>query len=300
MIDVALKYFYEAVNCGSIRLASDRLQIAPSAISRQIAQLERRLQTTLLERSRTGIELTEQGKLVSAYIQAAMKDAERLKSTIDELSNLRTGKVIIAAVEAAIGRVLPECIKEFHSRFPGVSVGIRILGSHQVAEAVLKEEADIGIALDAPMRSELLLRTRWAQPLHLILRPEDEALLPEGDVTLPFILALPHVLPDRSFGIRSLVERSAAKQNVKPNPFVETNSLDAAKAVVTAVGGVTILPLEAVYREAAAGTLISRSIVDPIFSRATIDVVTLRQARVSKAADVLLGFVRRSVAGYKS
>jgi DNA-binding transcriptional LysR family regulator len=59
MLGPALRYFMEVVDCGSIRLAADRLQIAPSAISRQIQVLDHRFRAALLARSRTGMEATE-------------------------------------------------------------------------------------------------------------------------------------------------------------------------------------------------------------------------------------------------
>jgi DNA-binding transcriptional LysR family regulator len=72
-------------------LAADRLQIAPSAISRQIKLLEHQLGTELLTRNRLGIALTEQGRLVVSFAQGTRREIEQLKSAIDDLSELRRG-----------------------------------------------------------------------------------------------------------------------------------------------------------------------------------------------------------------
>lgn len=300
MLDPALRYFMEVVHCGSIRLAADRLQIAPSAISRQILQLEHRLGATLLVRSRTGIEATEQGTLVADYVQSAKRDLDRLKSSIDDLSGLRRGRVVLAAVEATQGRVLPDCISAFRARFPGVDLEVRILGTHQVTEALLKEEADIGIALDPPLRNELLLRMRWPQPLQAVMPPNHELAQQAGNPLLKDVLVWPHILPDRSFGIRSLIERAAAKADVATRPFLETNSLDVAKTLAVSTNALTVLPPEALFRELAAGVVVARKIDDTLLARAAIDVMTLRTRPLSKAAETLLGFVRRSIADHKA
>ena len=300
MVDPALRYFMEVVQCGSIRLAADRLQIAPSAISRQIQVLEHRLGATLLVRSRTGIEATEQGRLVADYVQCAKRDFDRLKSSIDDLSGLRRGRVVLATVEATQGRVLPECISAFRAQFPGVELEVRILGAHQVAEVLLKEEADIGIALDPPLRNELLLRMRWPQPLQAVMQPGHQLAHQSESLCLKDVLARPHILPDRSFGIRSLIERAATKAGVVTRPFLETNSLDIAKTITASTNALTVLPPEALFRELAAGCLIARKIEDTLLAKATIDVMTLRTRPLTKAAETLLGFVRQSIADHKA
>ena len=300
LIDVALRYFIEVIHCGSIRSASDRLQIAPSAISRQIQILEQRLGAPLLVRNRTGIKPTKQGELVAGYARSITREMDRIKAAIDDLSSLRNGSVTIAAVEATIGRVLPESIHAFRLKFPGIHINVRILGTHQVAEAVLREEAEIGIALDPPLRSELLLRTRWSQPLQAVMRPDHELAGIGQVLTLSDVLAQPHILPDRSFGIRTLLDRAATKSKLATSPVIETNSINATKNLVIASSCVTVLPPEAVSRELASGTLVCMAIDEPLLSKATIDVITLRTPRVSKAADALLAFVRRSVADCKA
>ncbi|WP_336935794.1 LysR family transcriptional regulator [Acinetobacter soli] len=57
-----IKFFFEAVNKGSVRAAADALDVAPSAVSRQISQLEQELAVTLIERHRRGIKATEAGE----------------------------------------------------------------------------------------------------------------------------------------------------------------------------------------------------------------------------------------------
>lgn len=298
MLDAALRYFLEVAECGSIRLAADRLQIAPSAISRQIKLLEHQLGAELLTRNRLGIALTEQGRLVVTFAQGARREVEQLKTAIDDLSSLRRGVVRLAIVEATIDRILPVCISRLRLKYPNIDFSVSMLGTHQVAEAVLRRDADIGVALDPPLRSELLLRMRWPQPLRAVARPDHPVRQAAGK-TLATVLQHPHVLPDRSFGIRTLIERSATKLGLATHPFLEANSLGALKAIVQATDAVTILPPECVLREEAAGQLASFGIDDPVLSRAAIDVITLRTPALSKAASTLLTYLRRAIADHR-
>ena len=62
-------YFYEAVRCGTIRAAADWLNVAPSAVSRQIGLLETELDASLVERHARGVKPTEAGQFVIEYFR---------------------------------------------------------------------------------------------------------------------------------------------------------------------------------------------------------------------------------------
>ena len=73
------RYFNEVAETRSIRRAADRLHVAPSAISRQIAILERMLGSLLLERTNTGIQLTTAGLVLERYTRQMFRDLERVQ-----------------------------------------------------------------------------------------------------------------------------------------------------------------------------------------------------------------------------
>ena len=298
LLNPSLLYFVEVARCGSIRHAADRLHIAPSAVSRQISLLEHELGAPLLVRSRRGVTLTEQGQLVSDFMNGARRDLERLRGSIDDLTELRSGHVSIASVEAATGRVLPACLTAIQNMHPGISVQVRIAGTHQVAEAVLREEVDIGIALDPPYRSELLLRMRWPQPLQAVVGPR-HPLAGSGAVSLAAVLGVPHSLPDRSFGIRTLIEKAALQAGIASAPLVESNSLDMLKCLAASGHSVTVLPPEAVIRESTAGQLCVLPLEDRVLARASIDVFTARSRPLPRASAMVLAALKRAVAGHR-
>ncbi len=98
-----LHYFVEAVRLGSVRAAADALDIAPSAVSRQIAQVEAELGVDLIERHRRGITPTEAGRLVLDYFRQRQTQLDGLRDAIADLQGLRTGRVVLAIGEGFIG-----------------------------------------------------------------------------------------------------------------------------------------------------------------------------------------------------
>lgn len=95
----ASRYFLEVVHLGSIRLAADRLHVSPSAISRQIAKLEREFGETLLDRRSNGVELTAAGKIAADHFGSIIDQVDLIKGEISDLRKLKSGSVSMATVD---------------------------------------------------------------------------------------------------------------------------------------------------------------------------------------------------------
>ncbi len=106
------KYFNEVAETGSIRRAADRLHIAPSAISRQIALLEHSLGVMLLERTNSGIRLTPAGMMLERFTRKICRDLDRIHESIKNLKGLREGEVKIWVIEAVV-----QTIPAYHDAF---------------------------------------------------------------------------------------------------------------------------------------------------------------------------------------
>ncbi|WP_339561375.1 LysR family transcriptional regulator, partial [Pseudomonas sp. EA_65y_Pfl1_P113] len=98
-------YFDEVARRGALRRAADVLHIAPSAVDRQIIQLEEELGTKLFERTATGMRMTAAGEVLVDGVRRWRRDLLRIRSEIDNLVGLRRGTVSIALVEGAVGYV---------------------------------------------------------------------------------------------------------------------------------------------------------------------------------------------------
>lgn len=116
----SLMYFAEVARTGSLRQVSETFFVAPSAISKQIGNLEAELGATLFDRSPRGATLTEAGQLLLDYVHANSRDVEHLHAALDDLSSLRHGVVRVALVEAAAQSFMPDLMTEFSRDHPGI------------------------------------------------------------------------------------------------------------------------------------------------------------------------------------
>lgn len=118
--ETALRYFLEVVRCGSISEASLKLNVAPSAISRQIARLESELDTLLFERRARGMVPSAAGELLAVHARHMQLESERVGSDILALRGLQRGKVRLASSEGFAVDFLPAAITAFRRRYSGI------------------------------------------------------------------------------------------------------------------------------------------------------------------------------------
>ncbi len=111
MLDLNLRYLYEAAKLGSMRAAADSLGVAVSSVSRQIAQLEEDLGAALIEHGRRNIKLTETGELLIAHYSDQLRLNEAFEAKLADIKGLRTGRIQLAIGEGFVG--------PFAVRYPG-------------------------------------------------------------------------------------------------------------------------------------------------------------------------------------
>lgn len=283
----ALRYFAEVVRTGSLRRASELFFVAPSAVSRQIANLEEELGASLFERTPRGMVPTEAGQLLFNYVCENNHRIERVRSDLDDLTNLRRGTVRLAVIEAVTGDFLPTLMSRFSASYPGIGFYVEVCGTHQIADRVVSDSAEIGLAFDVLSREDLVLQGRLAQPLQVICRPS-HPLARRKSVSVTDLVNHRLVVPDETFGTRYLIDRAAARAGVRLSVHCVANSLQLLKMLVANSDAVSCMPPLTFAHEQASGLLAAVPVSDKSCRQASLDVITARHRKLSAAAKVFL------------
>lgn len=290
-----LRAFHEAVQAGSIRKASDKLGLAPSSVSRQIAILEHLMGTPLLSRSLGGVVLTHAGAMVAEYAKTTVLDFDTLRTDLDELKGSR-GLIRVALVESVVSSGPVGAAAEFRTAFPAVSFEFRVLPARQVIEAVQEKQCEIGITFCAEPGPDIVHEAKLAEPLMLVVA-QGHPLADERLLTVADLEGLPMALPDRDFGVRRLIEHATRSVGVELAPVVSSNSFEVLRAFAASGAGATILPRRAVAPHAAAAGLASIQLDHPNLQESTLDVIRLKQWRLPRIARLYLDQLRRTLEG---
>lgn len=116
--------FYTVANCGSISAAVDVLYISQPAITFQIKKLEEQLGVSLFTRTKHGVILTDEGKVLFEYVKNAMDSIINGENALSNLKNLDSGIIRIGASTTVCRHVVMPYLEKFHERYPNIDIQI--------------------------------------------------------------------------------------------------------------------------------------------------------------------------------
>ncbi len=109
---------------GSFRKAAEILRLTPSAISHAVASMERELGFSVLNRSKSGVTLTNYGEHLLPYVNAVLNSDESLQQAITEFNGLQKGTVKIGCFSSVCTNWIPDILHSFGEEYPGINIEI--------------------------------------------------------------------------------------------------------------------------------------------------------------------------------
>lgn len=272
MWDNAFQYFYEAASLGSMRLASDKIGVAVSSISRQISQLEAAMGVALIERGRRSIRLTDAGRLVFDFHRDQMADRESLMNRLQELREVKTGHISMAIGEGFLGNAFAATLDQFQRRNPGIAITVHSCASSEVVRMVLEDEAHIGMILHISDEPKIRTRVSVSQPLTVLCAPGHPVAALET-VTMAELARHALCLPPKGFRIRTQLAQAERRGRVMLEPMLVTTSIQMMRDVAKAGRAVTVLPRISAVTELAEGSLVARPLIDPELEHSSVSLI---------------------------
>lgn len=252
-------YFDAIRRAGSIREAARRLNVASSAVNRQLLKLEAELGMPLFDRLPGGLKLTHAGAAFARHAIEVLQDADRVRSELEAIQGLRSGHVEIAAVEALTSALLPDVLGRLRELYPRITVGVNVLGSSVISHAVISGDVDVGIAFSIEKSVDLQQLSLTRFHLGATMRP-DHPLADKSTLSLASCLSHTLILPKADLSIRQQLHRALGKL---PVDAVETNSVELAKQLTLKGLGISFQTRIGIENEIRSGQLVHIPIARP-------------------------------------
>src|SRR5437660_8671172 len=151
MLDVRrLRVLRSVVNSGSISAAAVNLGYTPSAISQQIAALEKEAGTALLEKVGRGVRPTAAGRLLADHAADIMRRLTEAENALTDLREGRTGRLRVQYFATAGAALVPPAVAKFRAGHPGVRLELRLFEPAYAADNAAAGEADIQLIVRRP------------------------------------------------------------------------------------------------------------------------------------------------------
>ncbi|WP_110687900.1 LysR family transcriptional regulator [Salinicola aestuarinus] len=283
-----LVYFRVTIESGSLRKAAARLDIAPSAVSRQIALLESAFGASLLERTSRGIRPTPTGEMVLEYCHRRGALDDDFIARLEAHQRLETGTISLVVGEGFINDLIDAPLKAFAERYRGIRLDIEQAGTDEIIDSVVEDRAHIGLMFHERVHPQVRFWASSGQPLMAVLPVGHELAASSTPLTLTAISETPMALWKVGHGVRRLVDDAFEQIGLHPQIAVETNSMAVLRRAVVAGMGMTLLPQFAVAQEVAAGSVVARPVVCESFQNSQAHMITRVGRRQPQASLKLL------------
>jgi DNA-binding transcriptional LysR family regulator len=235
-----LRYLDEVARCGSIRRAAATLNVASSAINRQIIAFEQELGTPIFERLPRRLRLTAAGEILIAHVRQTLKEFHASVERIETLKEHHQAAASIATVGGLAGDLLAEALAEFRLARPFSRLTIDVLLAHRIVEAVAAGDYDLGFAFDLPSSPSVTIATSLTSRVGAVMLPS-HPLAASSVLRLGVLRGFPLILPKAGVMIRDQFDAACSRARLTLEPVIESNSFEFLKNVALRDQGIALL-----------------------------------------------------------
>jgi DNA-binding transcriptional LysR family regulator len=238
-------FFLAVAEEQNLHRAAERLNIAQSALSRRIADLERELGgVALFERQARGVAITQAGRELAKDVRRILMSIEEAGRNVKSVAQGERGMLRVSFSEAMLRRpVLPVVLRDFRARYPDVDLRAFPLTSDAQRSRLIAGEIDVAFVIDENSDREQFDVLPMGQDKFVLALPDDHPLAAQESIHLRDIAGEPLLWPARHISPR-LFDRMIATfdaQGISPNIAVEVTAVDIAYELAAARIGLGVV-----------------------------------------------------------
>jgi DNA-binding transcriptional LysR family regulator len=244
MLDVRrMRVLREVAIRGSFSAAAEALSFTQSAISQQIAALEREAGATLVQRSARGVRLTEAGEAVVRHAEAIMARLAEAEAELEAIAGLRGGRLRMASFESAGSTLMPLAIAAFREKHPAVELSMSLSEPEDCVPLLRSGDLDLAIVFESAVidSEDGIHRVHLLEdPMYLAL-PRDHPLAHRRRIRLEDLAGEAWVAGAADCECNRLISRACAMAGYQPRIAFETDDYAAMQGFVAAGVGVSLI-----------------------------------------------------------
>ncbi|WP_019066962.1 LysR family transcriptional regulator [Streptomyces hokutonensis] len=297
LLPVNLAYFLEVARTGSVTEAANALNVAPSAISRQVAKLESGIGVPLFARHPRGMTLTEAGSRLLAHARRTETESTTL------LEELRTGRgaqarsVAVACSEGFARRLVPRAVADFRREHPDLAFRVDVVDRQEATRRVVEGLADVAVTYTMGPQHDVRVECAVVVPVAAIV-PLGHELAGRDRIGLADLCAYPLALASPGTSQRELFDIGAQLEGITVRPALVCDSLAPQYEFVRAGGGLALVgDLGDIGQDTATEGVAHVPVDHPVFRQREAQVQTATGRRPSWPAaqftELLVGALRR-------
>ncbi len=282
------RVFYETARFRSFSTAAEHLYVSQSAISQCIQQLESDLNVQLFVRTRKGVSLTSEGKILFAKVENAINSIEQGENQIEKLRHLESGELKVAAGDTVTTHFLLKYLEKFHDLYPDIRIEMANSYSSQLLSLVKEGKADLAF-VNMPLEDdELVIEPCLEINDVFVCGPDFEK---KASYSWEDVAGLPLILLEKNSSSRRFLEKNFKENSIHLNPQIEVAVHDLLIRFASIHLGVSCVVEEFSKKELEKG-LIKKLPLDPPLPKRNIGYAYLKNAPLSYAAKAFIDLIK--------
>ena len=225
---------------GSVTQAGKALFVSQPAVSRLIADLERKVGFKLFERKSRQLIPTEEGKALYQEVQRAFVGLSQIEEAARGIRQFQIGQLRLITIPILASRILPEFVSLFLEQYPGCAVSLEVRPSHRVAEWVVSQQCDLGIST-LPIEHPGTTAVPFMRGDSVCILPADHPLAAKSEIHASDLEGEPFVSYRPDSVSRYRIDEIFHKAGVTRNLKLEARTSDAICALVAAGLGISVI-----------------------------------------------------------
>ena len=295
MLDVRrMRVLREVAAQGSFSAAAEALSFTQSAVSQQVAALEREAGAKLVERGARGIRLTPAGHALVSHADAILSRLDDAEQELAAIAGLKGGRLRTAGFQSAGATLVPRALAEFHRRHPDVDLSSTTAELTDAHELLRSGEIDVAIIMDFDAQPLLFTDLQTEHLLdddYYVLLPATHRLADRRHVSLPDLADEDWINSCPGTGCDEVVIGACRAAGFEPRVVVECDENEQMQAFVAGGLGVAMWP-QLALAHVRPGVVVKPVKGKPVTRR--VHAATLREAYCSPATEAMLSILRET------
>jgi DNA-binding transcriptional LysR family regulator len=286
------KLFRDIAQTKSVSRGAASNGISQSAASQHILELEKKLGTSLLDRTTRPLALTTAGKLYFDLCRDVLRREEEFQAALDELKARVEGEVRVVSIYSIGLSEMSRLQDEFSVRFPNAQLHVDYLRPQKIYEALLADQADLGL-VSYPEPTKELAVIPWREEEMVVAAAISHPLASKA-VLLPADLDGQDFIGfDEDLSIRRELDRFFRDQGIEIRLAMQFDNIQMIKEAVALGSGISILPARTMLAEVEQGRLIAIPLHAPELVR-PVGIVHRKRKRFNRAAQSFLELLQET------
>ncbi len=211
------KVFYEVVINGSISKASESMYISQPAVSQAIKNLEEKLGGKLLIRTKKGIVLTEEGKVLFDYVKKGIESFQNGENAFLNYLNLDSGSIRIGASTTITRNIVMPYLEKFHKKYPKVDIKITNELTTNLITALRNGDLDL-LVVNLPMKESKDLKIIPICEIHdIFIGNENYYNKTKGNIRIEELFNYPLITQKEPSNTRTFLNEYLKSNNISTN-----------------------------------------------------------------------------------